>query len=296
VHIAKGAQLYAVASRDPKRSQALEPSVVHNKYEDVLRDDEVDAVYINLANHQHLEWVTRALQAGKHVLCEKPLGLSASDVRTMYEIADAHNKTLVEATWVRWHPRFQRLIALVHSGALGDVQHIESAFTSMSDMVDNYRLHPETGGGALLDVGCYQVHAWVGAFGPTVNVAIRQTHRDIGATGVDLTTRVNVDFNGYATGSSVSSFALPASQELIVKGSLTTAHMLNGEAFTSWRETSSLRIGEMEETFDEVDAFVEMIENVSAYLLDGSGWVFPREQSVRVAEILDDIAAHPADN
>jgi D-xylose 1-dehydrogenase (NADP+, D-xylono-1,5-lactone-forming) len=296
VHTARGAQLYAVASRDEQRSRSLEPLVVHSSYTDVLQDDAVDAVYISLANHQHVEWVTRALRAGKHVLCEKPLGVSASDVRDMYSIASNTGKILVEATWVRWHPRFRRLIELVGAGELGDVQHVESAFTSVSDMTENYRLHPEMGGGALLDVGCYQVHAWVAMFGSDVNVAIREVNRDIGPTGIDVTTRVTVDFNSYATGTSVSSFVLPATQELFIQGSVSRAHMLHGEAFTSWREATSLRVGEMEESFEPVDAFVEMTEQVSAYIADGSGWVFPQEDTQRVAQIVDDISAHPSND
>jgi len=291
-HVASGAQLYAVASRDKARSRVLEPEVVHARYEDLLNDDRVDAVYISLANHQHLEWVSRALRAGKHVLCEKPLGVTASDTRDMFDIATQCKKQLIEATWVRWHPRFQRIVELSTSGALGELHHIDTSFTSMSEMTDNYRLHPEMGGGALLDVGCYQVHVWVSLFESAVNVSVEEVHREMGPTGIDLTTRARVGLNSYTTASSVSSFALPASQTLIVQGSDTKLQTAQGEAFTSWRESSSLRVGDKEESFGDVDAFVEMIENVSAYLRDGTGWVFPWDQTLRVAEIIDAIATH----
>jgi predicted dehydrogenase len=291
VHQARGAQLHAVASRDEIRSRVLEPKVIHAHYEDVLNDDHVDAVYISLANHQHLEWVTRALQAGKHVLCEKPLGICASDVDNMYEVARTEGRHLVEATWLRWHPRFQRVVELATTGALGEVQHIESSFTSQSDMTENYRLHPEMGGGALLDVGCYQAHVWTAVCGDDLEVSVQNVERQIGPTGIDLTTHVDVNLNSYATATAVSSFVMPASQTLEIRGSDSSVRMVQGEAFTSWRERSSLQIGDVEESFDEVDAFVEMVENVSAYFSDGSGWVFPWEHTARVAEILDTISA-----
>jgi predicted dehydrogenase len=292
VHTARGAQLFAVASRDESRSQSLEPEVVHRSYEDLLDDDRVTAVYISLANHQHHEWVTRSLHAGKHVLCEKPLGITACDVREMYRVAELNNRQLIEATWLRWHPRFRRISDLVTNGAVGGIQHIESAFTSMSDMAENYRLHPEMGGGALLDVGCYQIHSWVSLLGADVTVAVNNVEREIGPTGVDVTTRVSVGLNTYATAFSVSSFALPPSQSLVVQGTDAQVRTVHGEAFTSWREVSSLAVGDHEESFRYVDAFVEMVENVSNFIADGSGWVFPWEDTVRVAEIVDDISAH----
>jgi len=292
VHNADGARLYSVASRDVARSESLEPSRIHQSYADLIDDDDVDAVYISLANHQHMEWVVRALKAGKHVLCEKPLGITASDVEHMHATATEMSRTLIEATWVRWHPRFQRFAYLASSGALGDVEHIESAFTSTAELSDNYRLHPEMGGGALLDVGCYQAHVWVAIFGQDVAVSVHDVTREIGNTGVDITTRAEVSLNSYATATQLSSFQLPPSQILTVQGTENTMHMLQGEAFTSWREQSSLRIGDMEETFEPVDAFVEMVRNVSASLKDESGWVFPHQETQRVAQIIDSISTH----
>lgn len=291
VHKANGARLYAVASRDTHRSEALEPQKIHSSYDALLADDSVDAVYIGLANHQHLEWVIRSLRAGKHVLCEKPLGITSSDVSEMYDIASECNRSIVEATWVRWHPRFQRLVSLSASGEIGDVQDIQSAFTFMSDMKDNYRLQPHMGGGAHLDVGCYQVHTWVAIFGDVLDVSVQDAEQHIGSTGVDLTTRAQVNINGYTTATSVSSFAMTPVQSLSVQGSSASIHMMQGEAFTSWRETSSLQIGDTEESFPAVDAFEEMITNVSRYLSDGSGWIFPKEHTVRVAQIMDDISS-----
>jgi predicted dehydrogenase len=294
VHAAQHAILHAVASRDESRSATLEPAVVHASYEALLVDDSVDAVYISLANHQHLEWVTRALQAGKHVLCEKPLALNASEARAMVETATANNTLLVEAVWVRWHPRFQRMTELVANGTVGEVTDITSAFTSMSDMTENYRLHPEMGGGALLDVGCYQVHAWSALAGPLDNVTISDVQREVGPTGIDVTSGVRSVLNSRVATHAVSSFALPSSQLLTVTGTETTLKIGNGEAFTSWREESTLLVGNTTESFASVDAFVEMTDQVSQYFAGHAPCHVSLDESVRVAEILDTIAAHPA--
>ena len=115
VHASRGAHLYAVASRDELRSATLEPEHVHASYEDLLADEHVDAVYISLSNSQHLEWVTKSLEAGKHVLCEKPLGLNAAETEAMFESASRSGRLLVEAVWGRWHPRFSRMVEIVAS-------------------------------------------------------------------------------------------------------------------------------------------------------------------------------------
>lgn len=293
VHAARGATLYAVASRDEERSVTLEPERVHATYDDLLADERVDAVYISLSNSQHREWVTKSLEAGKHVLCEKPLGLSPLEVGAMFESADYHGRLLVEAVWGRWHPRFARVVQLVTSGEIGALEHIETAFTFTSDMTDNYRLSPSRGGGALLDVGCYQAHAWVALTEGAAHLSITQLDRTIGPTGVDLTTDVRVRINESVTAHSVSSFALPSHQEFIVRGSRGQISTEVGESFTTWNESSSLLINGALEEFPVTNAFVEMVENVSRVIEDESGWIVPRADSIRVAAILDSLARHP---
>jgi len=293
VHASRGANLYAVASRDEQRSATLEPERVHATYDDLLADERVDAVYISLSNGQHLEWVTKSLEAGKHVLCEKPLGLNATETEAMFEYASRHGRLLVEAVWGRWHPRFARMVEVVAGGAIGNVQHIETAFTFTSDMTDNYRLNPSMGGGALLDVGCYQAHAWVALTAGATELEIIELSRVIGPTGIDLTTDVSVSINNAVTAHSVSSFALPSQQQFIVRGSLGQISTEAGESFTTWNETCSLRINDVVEEFAVTNAFVEMVENVSRVIDGDDGWMVSSDDSIRVAHILDQIAQHP---
>ena len=292
VHASRGANLYAVASRDEKRSATLEPERVHATYDDLLADESVDAVYISLSNSQHLEWVTKSLEAGKHVLCEKPLGLNASETESMFACASRNNQHLVEAVWGRWHPRFFRMIEVVANGTLGNIEHIETAFTFTSEMTNNYRLNPLMGGGALLDVGCYQAHAWVALTNGATDLQISDLSRTVGPTGIDLTTDVSVRINKSITAHAVSSFALPSQQQFIVQGSQGSMQTEAGESFTTWNEVSSLRINKVVEEFAVTNAFVEMVENVSNVIRGEEGWIVPSADSIRVANILDSIAQH----
>ena len=290
VHASRGAHLYAVASRDEQRSATLEPERVHATYDDLLADERVDAVYISLSNSQHIEWVTKSLEAGKHVLCEKPLGLNAVETAAMFDVATRNGRLLIEAVWGRWHPRFARIVDLVTSGKIGNIEHIETAFTFTSEMTDNYRLSPSMGGGALLDVGCYQAHAWVALTNGAPDFSITDLARTVGPTGIDLTTDVNVRIDNNITAHAVSSFALPSNQQFNVRGSEGQISTAEGESFTTWNEISSLLVNDVLEEFPVTNAFVEMVENVSRVIDGGNGWVVPNSDSIRVAQILDTIA------
>lgn len=195
--------------------------------------------------------------------------------------------------WGRWHPRFERIVELVSNGDLGDLEHIETAFTFTSEMTDNYRLRPEMGGGALLDVGCYQAHAWVALTQGAPDLTITHVDRTVGPTGIDLTTDVGVTINNKVTAHAVSSFALPSHQQFIVRGTDGEISTADGEAFTTWNEASTLLVNGVLEEFPVTNAFVEMVENVSERIDAGSGWVVSGADSIRVAAILDAIANHP---
>lgn len=296
VHAARGARLQAVASRSAERSAGLEPGFVHPSYDGVIEDPSVDAVYICLANDQHLEWAIRALAAGKHVLCEKPLGLDAVQARRMAEAAALADRLLVEAVWTRWHPRFRRLAELAGSGALGEITAIDSAFTFPGQIDGNYRADPLKGGGALLDTGGYQVHAWAALTGGAHLVDVERASSSTGTSGIDLTTEVTAVVDGVVRATALSSFEQAEAQRLQVLGSGDVATTGIGPAFTAWREETTLVIGGREESFAPVDAYQVMVEQVSARIEGREAWVVPMSDSVRVAEILDAIrsaAQHP---
>ncbi len=291
VHAANNAQLFGVASRDTSRSTKLEPQNVYDSYQKLLDDPRIEVVYISLANHQHLEWVTKSLEAGKHVLCEKPLGLNALETQRMIDCAQRCNRLLVEAVWTRWHPRFKRIVEVISSGEIGEPLTIDSQFTFKSEMTENYRLDPASGGGALLDIGCYQANMWVALMNGAKDLTINNVERKIGPTKIDLTTEVRATINNKTKVHLLSSFDFDAPQKLKIEGSSGSISTENGEAFSTWREPSSLRVNDRVEDFAEVDAFVEMIQQVSESVATNSGWVMPLIDSLRVAQILDQIIA-----
>jgi len=292
VHATPNASLYAVASRNQDRSATLEPQVVHRSYQDLIDDPLVDAVYISLTNAQHKEWVLAALNAGKHVLCEKPLAMNASEVGTMLDAATRNNRLVVEAVWTRWQPRMQRMAQIVKSGELGEVIGISSAFTFEGDLTDNYRLDPSLGGGALLDVGVYQAHLWLMLLNEDVSFSVESVERTMGATGVDLTTRAQLQLSNSVAAQLLASFDLPAQQQIQVTGTTATMRTGEGEAFTLWKQPSTLLIGETVEHFEADDAFALMVQDVSAAIQTEDAALFPSASSLRAAEITDAISRY----
>jgi xylose dehydrogenase (NAD/NADP) len=162
IQASSNGELLAVASRDEGRARAFAeetgiPTAL-GSYEALLEDDRIDAVYNPLPNSLHKEWTIRAAEKGKHVLCEKPLALNAEECSEMEAAASANGVKLMEAFMYRFHPRTERALELVRSGAVGELKQIRSSFTFLLTRPDDIRWASELGGGALMDVGCYCVN------------------------------------------------------------------------------------------------------------------------------------------
>lgn len=166
---ARRSAVAAVASRDAVRAAAYAREwripVAHVTYEALLRDGNIDAVYIPLPNSLHVEWTLRALDAGKHVLCEKPLALNADDVDRVEAVARARERVVAEAFMYRHEPLFARVIELARGGAVGALHSINSGFTFLRSRASDIRLDPGLGGGSLWDIGCYPVSAAIAIAG-----------------------------------------------------------------------------------------------------------------------------------
>jgi len=295
VHSVDAAELVGAAARDVDRAARLGPARAFADYRTVLDDPDVDVVYVALANDAHLPWVLAALEAGKHVLCEKPLGLTASEVEQMTSAAQRHSLLLVEAFWYRWHPRTRRAEALVRSGAIGDVTEVDAQFCFSGVDDDNYRLDPTRGGGARYDVGGYTVDAAVWAAGsPTVG-PVRARAR-LGPTGVDLTTEAEFRSAGAQVKVRASIDDAPR-QQLCVTGSLGRINFgsdAEADAFTSWLAPSGLLVdgpGSRVESFAPCDPYALMVEAVGRAVRGGDAFLVTPEESLAVAQILDVIAA-----
>ncbi len=151
----------AVASRELERARAFAERHgiprAYGSYEELLADPDVEAVYVPLPNTLHVDWSIRALEAGKHVLCEKPLDRRPEAVERAFDAAERAGRLLAEAFMYRHHPQTARLAELVRSGAIGELRLVRSAFSYALFDEANIRLRPEVEGGALMDVGCYCV-------------------------------------------------------------------------------------------------------------------------------------------
>ena len=155
-------ELVAIASRDESLARRVaaefEIPTAHGSYEALLADPRVDAVYIPLPNHLHAPWTIAAVEAGKHVLCEKPLAMTARDAERMIEAADRVGVSLMEAFMYRLHPSWVAARGLVESGRIGRLTAVQSWFSYHNDDPTNIRNILDSGGGALYDIGCYCVN------------------------------------------------------------------------------------------------------------------------------------------
>ena len=160
-HSVHEAQILAIAARDPKRASAFAKKHhiphVHQTYNELLADPEIDAIYNPLPNSLHAEWTIRALKAGKHVLCEKPFASNTAEAEEMASVARETGFVLSEAFAYRYHPLMVRVKGIIASGEIGKVKHIEAQFSFLLPSPNNIRFNYELAGGALMDCGCYPV-------------------------------------------------------------------------------------------------------------------------------------------
>jgi len=196
-------EVVAIASRDAAQARRVADSLgiptAHGSYEALLADPGVDAVYIPLPNHLHAEWTIAAARAGKHVLCEKPLALTATDAERMVEVCSTEGVRLMEAFMYRHHPSWVALTEIVASGRIGRLRAIQSWFSYYNDDPTNIRNKLEAGGGALFDIGCYSVNLSRMLFGGEPTGVRASVLRDP-ATGVDTLTSAILEFeDGVAT-------------------------------------------------------------------------------------------------
>ncbi len=153
-------EIAAIASRHPEKAEAVARRLgiakVYGSYAEMMADTEIDAVYVPLPNHLHVPWSIKALEAGKHVLCEKPIGLTVTEAQELLSEARKRPRLKVmEAFMYRFHPQWQKAKQLVSEGKIGTLQNIHSFFSYYNDDPDNIRNRMDMGGGALMDIGCY---------------------------------------------------------------------------------------------------------------------------------------------
>ena len=224
----RSAELVAVGSRDEDRASAfaVEFGVPrHHDYAGVVTDDGVDIIYVAAHHPLHCEWAVRAADAGKHVLCEKPIAVHHGDAAQMVEAARRNDVFLLEAFAYRSHPQTERLVELLRNGAIGDVRMVDAVFGyDAGPQPTNYLLSPELAGGSILDVGCYTTSmahlvAAVAAGVPVVETAKVAAAGRIGTTGVDLSAAATVLFEGGLLGRVACSIQANLDSSVKISGS-----------------------------------------------------------------------------
>ncbi len=291
--------LHALGSRDgtTAREWAREFGAprAYGSYEEVIADPDVQAVYIPLPNELHRPWTFAAADAGKHVLCEKPLAIDPAEARAMAEHCRERGVVLMEAFMWRHQPRTKALVDLVATGDLGELRLVRSSF-SFAMAGDDWRLDPARGGGALWDVGCYGVSTarlFAGAEPTRVRAAAR-----FGPTGVDLSMAALLEFPGGLIGSIDCSFEQPfrCSYELIgTKGSIEVpaAYLPPPRPIARRFDATGGLVDER--TFDGRDQYAAMVDAFAEAVAGGS-LSPPAEDGVAQMEALAAVLAAARSN
>jgi xylose dehydrogenase (NAD/NADP) len=263
----KNGRLVVIGSRDPQRAQRLVDKYpgahAAGSYDAVLSDPRVDAVYIPLVNSDHKEWTTRALAAGKHVLCEKPIGMNAEEAEEMAAAAERSGKHLMEAFMYRFHPRTRRFVE-----ALAGAEYVHASFGFSLKDESNYRFQAPLGGGALLDVGCYGVSVVRWILGEPARVFARSKM----AHGVDMTTFAMLEFEG---GQTASVWASIESAEVQWVTAVVGDGVRRLEQPFTWRE--------------EANSYQLMVESFADSVLHDRPVAIPLSESIANMKVLDRI-------
>ncbi len=296
INAARGATLAGLATSDPAKAagfQAFAPGLtVFDSYDALLASDAIDAVYIPLPNHLHVEWSLKALAAGKHVLCEKPMTLEASEFDQLIAARDKSGRLAAEAFMIVHHPQFIRARELVQGGAIGTLRHVEAAFSYYNDDAGNIRNQADKGGGGLRDIGVYTIGAARFVSGQEPEAV---THARIEfQNGVDTYAHFTADFPGFSYQSMVSTRLAPR-QEVIFhgdKGVLRLTCPFNANVFGMAALT--VEEGDMvvtQERWPGVNHYVLQVENFGKSVQNGADYPCPLEFSKGTQEMMDMVFA-----
>ena len=302
IQISRNGRVQALATRTPENAaevvQKNHIKQVYNRYDDILNDPEIDAVYIPLPNHLHKPWTLKALEAGKHVLCEKPLACNETEAGEMANKATETGLLLMEGFMYRFHPRSQRIKQMAADGILGALRLVRAAFCfqfskKLLESGENARLTPEMGGGALLDVGCYGVSIarWLLNQEPTRVQAQANYHEQ----GVDVHLVASMKFPDESLATLEASFISALQQTYTIVGSK-GAIDLPHDAFVPWEKDAKLTLrGVDQETGDEdvtpgADEYQLMVEHFADAVLGHTDLAFSPEDSICNMRVLDALA------
>jgi D-xylose 1-dehydrogenase (NADP+, D-xylono-1,5-lactone-forming) len=281
-------ELVAVASREQSRAEEYARTwgieLAYGSYEALLEDRDVDAVYISLPNTMHCEWSIRAVQAGKHVLCEKPLSRHPEEVEQAFDAAEGAGRLLTEAFMYRHNPQTTRVAELVREGGIGELRLVRSAFGYSLYDADNIRLRTDVEGGSLMDVGCYCVSSSRLFAGEPEEVLGRAY---IGPTGTDWVFAGSMRFPGDVVALFDCATCLPERDELEVVG--TEGSLFLDDPWHCREPVIELRREDGIERLelDPVDSYQLELENLADAIRGEAPLLLGREDAVAQARALD---------
>lgn len=290
MQIGEWSEIAAIASRDPERARSVAGALgipkAYGSYEQLLDDRDVDAVYIPLPNHLHVPWTIKSARAGKHVLCEKPIALSAAEAERLLAVRDETGVKIQEAFMIRAHPQWHTAVDLVRRGELGDIRSIVGYFSYDNPDPSNIRNVAEFGGGGLADIGCYLVHAarWVLGREPARVIAL--VDRDPVLT-IDRLASLMLDF-GDAQVLGMCATQLVPSQRMHVFG--TKARLEMEIPFNAPRDTPCrLFVNERTIEIPVCDQYTLQGDAFSRAIREGTDQALSLESSIGNMRVLDAI-------
>jgi len=301
IHAAHGNRLVALATSNASKAAPFEafcPGLdVFLDYDAMLEWDAIDAVYIPLPNHLHVDWTKKAIAAGKHVLTEKPIAMVASEIDELIALRDASGLMVAEAFMIVHHPQWQRVREIITSGEIGRVAHVDTVFSyDNREDTDNIRNRPETGGGGIRDIGVYTYSSVRFATGAEPVALSARLKRE---NGVDTWAQVVGEMEGPAgrfTYSAMTSMRLPPRQEVVFQGDLgaiTVSAPFNagvfGEARVELRDLDgNLRV----ERWPTENQYVRQVENFARSIREGVAYPCPLEFSKGTQAMIDMVFAN----
>jgi predicted dehydrogenase len=298
INRSKRGSVAAIASRDAARARAAATELgipkAYGSYEALLADPDIDAIYNPLPNNLHVDWTVKAVAAGKHVLCEKPLGMNAADAARLRAVAGKRH--VMEAFMVRHHPQWLKARELIRAGKLGELKAVQVFFAYDNRDPQNIRNRVETGGGGLMDIGCYGIVSGRFAFEAEPSRVVALIERD-SAFGTDRLASVIADFGGGRQLSFVVSTQLSPHQRVTLGGTKGRVEILipfnapQMEATTILFDDGSQLGGAsaVKETFAPVDQYAEEADAFAAAVQGESELPYGVEDAVKNMQILDAI-------
>jgi predicted dehydrogenase len=299
IHAANGSILAAIATRSPEKAapfEALAPGIkIFDSYDALLASPDIDAVYIPLPNAMHVEWGLKALEAGKHVLIEKPVAMQADQIDALIEKRDMTGLLATEAYMIVHHPQWHRAREIVGSGELGKLRHITTAFSFNNQDMDNIRNRREHGGGALPDIGVYAI----GNVRYVTDLEGTDIRADIEyENGVDVLSRFQANF-GEASYSAYVSTRMHLYQEVVFHGESgllkLTAPFNAGVYDVARLEIHRDGLKTTTERFPNVNQYVEQVQNFCASVRDGKAYPWSLEDAQGTQKMIDKVFAGSPD-